>query len=149
MFVTSLLSVAVASNVPGYESGVCFVTEGSEEELVQKNSYKIHSHEIDNPETVKKVLGLDANSLYLYAIAQNNPTDYFCHYKEEEDFRPDPCSKFGFQSYQWLSYVAYKENTFLQTRFNMGEKRVIFLPKAFHLTLFRGNHQNEAELKPN
>ena len=30
------LSVAVASNVPGYESGVCFVTEGSEEELVQK-----------------------------------------------------------------------------------------------------------------
>ena len=85
---------------------------------------KIRSHEIDNPETVKKVLGLDANSLYLYAIAQNNPTGYFCRYKEEEDFRPDPCSKFGFQSYQWLSYVAYKENTFLQTRFNMGERRV-------------------------
>ena len=84
---------------------------------------KIPSHEIDNPKTVKKVLGLDANSLYLYAIAQNNPTGYFCRYKEE-DFRPDPCSKFGFQSYQWLSYVAYKENTFLQTRFNMGERRV-------------------------
>ena len=30
------LSVAIASNVAGYESGVCFVTEGSEEELVQK-----------------------------------------------------------------------------------------------------------------
>ena len=30
------LSVAVASNTPGYESGVCFVTEGSEERLVQK-----------------------------------------------------------------------------------------------------------------
>ena len=30
------LSVAVASNIPGYESGVCFVTEGSEERLVQK-----------------------------------------------------------------------------------------------------------------
>ena len=30
------LSVAIASNVPGYESGVCFVTEGSEEELIQK-----------------------------------------------------------------------------------------------------------------
>ena len=51
---------------------------------------KIRSHEIDNPETVKKVLGLDANSLYLYAIAQNNLTGYFCRYKEEEDFRPDP-----------------------------------------------------------
>ena len=30
------LSVAVASNVPGYKSGVCFVMERSEEELVQK-----------------------------------------------------------------------------------------------------------------
>ena len=30
------LSVAVASSIPGYESDVCFVTEGSEEELVQK-----------------------------------------------------------------------------------------------------------------
>ena len=29
------LSFAIASNVPGYKSGVCFVTEGSEEELVQ------------------------------------------------------------------------------------------------------------------
>ena len=79
---------------------------------------KIRSHEIENPETVKKVLGLDANSLYLHAIAQNNPTGYFCCYKEEEDFRPDPCSKFAFQSYQWLSYVANEKNTFLQTRFN-------------------------------
>ena len=67
---------------------------------------KIRSHEIENPETVQKVLGLDASSLYLHAIAQNNPTGYFCRYKEEEDFRPDPCSKFGFQSYQWLSYVC-------------------------------------------
>ena len=30
------LSVAIASNISGYESDVCFVTEGSEEELVQK-----------------------------------------------------------------------------------------------------------------
>ena len=30
------LSVAVASNIPGYESGVCFVTEGDEELSVQK-----------------------------------------------------------------------------------------------------------------
>ena len=30
------LSVAVVSNIPGYEPGVCFVMEGSEEELVQK-----------------------------------------------------------------------------------------------------------------
>ena len=54
--------------------------------LATSGETKIRSHEIDNPETVKKVLGLDANSLHLYTIAQNNPTGYFCRYKEEEDF---------------------------------------------------------------
>ena len=83
---------------------------------------KIRSHEIQNSETVKKVLGLDANSLYLYTIAQNNPTGYFCRYKEEEDFRPDPCSKFGFQSYQWLSYVAYKKKRFCKLGLIWGKK---------------------------
>ena len=54
---------------------------------------KIRSHEIDDHELLTQVLGLDANSLYLHGIAQNNPTGYFCRYKEEENFRPDPCSK--------------------------------------------------------
>ena len=58
---------------------------------------KVCLHEIDDPEQVTQVLGLDANSLYLSAIAQNNPTGYFCCYKEEENYRPDPCSKFDFK----------------------------------------------------
>ena len=92
--------------------------------LAISGKIKIRSQEIENPETVQKVRGLDANSLYLHAIAENNPTGYFCPYKEEKDFRPDPYSKFGYQSYQWLSYVAFQENTFLQIRFNMGERKV-------------------------
>ena len=84
---------------------------------------KIRSHEIDDPEPVTQVLGLDANSLYLHAIAQNNPTGYFCRYKEE-NCRPDPCSKFGLQAYQWLRYVSHTEEKFIQSRYNMGERRV-------------------------
>jgi len=34
----------------------------------------IRSHQIDNPETCQRVIGLDANSLYLFAIKQENPT---------------------------------------------------------------------------
>ena len=56
---------------------------------------KICLHEIDHPESLTQVLGLDASLLYLHAIAQNNHTCYFCRYKEEENYRPDPCSKFG------------------------------------------------------
>ena len=43
-------------------------------------------------------LDLDATLLYLHVIAQNSPTDYFCRYKVEEKYQPDPCSKFGLQA---------------------------------------------------
>ena len=92
--------------------------------LVIAGKTKIRSHEIDDREPVTQVLGLDANSLYLHAIAQNNPTGYFCHYKEEENHRPDLCSKFGLQAYQWLSYISDTKEKFIQNRYNMGERRV-------------------------
>ena len=37
------LSVLVASNVPDYKSAVCFVTEGIEQELVQKLEHYLES----------------------------------------------------------------------------------------------------------
>ena len=83
---------------------------------------KIRFHGIENPETVKKVLGLDANSFCLYAIAQNNPSGYFCRYTVEEDFRPDPCSKFGFQSYQWLVMSHTKKTHFCKPGLICGKK---------------------------
>ena len=85
---------------------------------------KIRSHEIEDSEPVTQVLGLDANSLYLHAIAQNSPTGYFCCYKEEENYRPDSCPKFGLQAYQSLSYVSHTDEKFIQSRYIMGERRV-------------------------
>ena len=61
---------------------------------------KIRPHKIPDVKICQKVLGLDANSFYLHAIVQDNPTGYFCRYKEEEHYRPDPYSKFGLQDYQ-------------------------------------------------
>ena len=52
------------------------------------------------------------------------PLFIFVATKKKKVFDLIPCSKFGYQSYQWLSYVAFKQNTFLQTRFNMEERRV-------------------------
>ena len=85
---------------------------------------RIRSHEISNPETTEKILGLDANSLYPHAIAQNNPTGYFCRYKESENYRPDSCSRYGLMSYQWLCYMQQKERNFIQSRHNIGERYV-------------------------
>ena len=38
---------------------------------------RIRNHEISNLEATEKLLGLDANSFYFHAIAQNTPTGYF------------------------------------------------------------------------
>ena len=85
---------------------------------------RIRNHKISNPETTKKILGLDANSLYLHAIAQNNPTGYFCRYKESENYRPDSCSRYGLMPYQWLCYMQQKEQNFIQSGYNIGERFV-------------------------
>ena len=85
---------------------------------------QIRNHEISNPETTEKILGLDANSLYLHAIAQNNPTGYFCRYKESENYRPDSCSRYGLMAYQWLCLMQEKEGRFIQSRYNIGERFV-------------------------
>ena len=85
---------------------------------------QIRNHEISNPETTEKILGLDANSLYLHAIPQNNPTGYFCRYKELENYRPDFCSRYGLMAYHWLCLMQEKERNFIQSRYNIGERFV-------------------------
>ena len=92
--------------------------------LVIVGETKMQPHEIPDPEICQKVLGLDANSPYLQAIVQGNPTGYFCRCKEEEHYRPDPYSKFGLQTYQWLSFVAHTKEMFIQSRYNMRKRRV-------------------------
>ena len=82
---------------------------------------QIRNHKISNPETTEKILGLDANSLYLHAIAQNSPTGYFCRYKKSENYSLDSCSRYGLMAYQWLCFMQVKERNFIQSRYNMGE----------------------------
>ena len=77
---------------------------------------RIRNHEISNLETTEKILGLDANSFYLHAIAQNNPTGYFCRYKESENYRPDSCSRYSLMSYQWLCFMQEKERNVIESR---------------------------------
>ena len=63
--------------------------------LAIEDETKICPHEIFNPETCKKVIGLDANGLYLHAISQDLPCSYFIRYREKDHYRPDPYCKYG------------------------------------------------------
>ena len=65
-----------------------------------KDETKIRPHKISNPEAYKKVIGLDATSLYLHAVSQDLPCSYFICYRGKDHYRPDPCYKYGLSSYQ-------------------------------------------------
>jgi len=64
---------------------------------------KIRDHEIEDPKTVQSCLGYDANALYLFSLMQTCPSGYFTRYKEEDNFKPDMSSKYGFLAYEYLS----------------------------------------------
>ena len=44
----------------------------------------------------KKILGYDANALYLSVIMQELPAKHCIRYKEEDNCKPHPCQKYGF-----------------------------------------------------
>ena len=58
----------------------------------------IRPHQFEELLIAQRVLGIDASSLYLSCVASTNPTGFFCRYKKEENYRPDPCTKYGLSS---------------------------------------------------
>ena len=58
--------------------------------LAISDKTKIQPHLVENPLTCATMWGFDANSLYLHAIMQKNPTGYFCWYQEKEGYHPHP-----------------------------------------------------------
>ena len=65
--------------------------------LVIAGEAKIRPHEILDPKICQKLLGLDANSLYLHAIVQNNPTGYFCLIRKRSITDLIPAESFVFK----------------------------------------------------
>ena len=91
--------------------------------LAIKDKTKIRSHEISNPETCKKVIGLDAKSLYLHAISQDLPCSYFICFREKDHYRQDSCCKYGLSSYQWLKWISHTQTKKFSTNIQVKVKR--------------------------
>ena len=83
----------------------------------------IRSHQISNPKLCRRILEVDANSLYHFSVTQENPTGFCVRYRETQDFKPDPCNKSGYQGICWLKSVKKLENVTVQHISNGGEKR--------------------------
>ncbi|KAJ8017821.1 Krueppel-related zinc finger protein 1 [Holothuria leucospilota] len=96
--------------------------------LVGGPSIIFHRHQekgktkIRNTDNVcQKIVGFDANALYLWAIMQNMPTGPFLRRREETGFNLEKSRPV---SNEWLHWKAYKENIFIRHQGNDKEKRV-------------------------
>ncbi len=75
----------------------------------------------------KKVVGYDANALYLWAIGQEMPEGMFVTRKSENDFRPQIRDKY-MQSFNWFTYLNQYEGKRILHQRNNGKESDSTLP---------------------
>ena len=81
------LSVSIASNVPGFEAPVCFITNSNEQELIDRfinylETISFHSFQILKKQFAHIYDELDARCMLLdYETDQNNPNQPNVHYE--------------------------------------------------------------------
>ena len=78
----------------------------------------------ENAKLCKKILGYDANSLYLGALKLAMPTGHFIRYQTEKDLKPSICHRTGLLAMQWLEWVAADKQVQIQHKFNGSELRI-------------------------
>ena len=76
----------------------------------------------DDAETVHKILGWDANSLYLSALAREMPTGPYVVRREETNFKPEFLANDGLAT-AYLEYLSAKHGIYIQHALNGSEKK--------------------------
>ena len=71
--------------------------------------------------SVQRLLGYDANALYLYALMQAMPTEHPIRRRKENDFKPERVDKYGLLARQWLEWLSFTERKQITHKFNSKE----------------------------
>ena len=75
-------------------------------------------------ELCRKIVGYDANALYLWAIMQDMPTGWYTRRREENKFRPQQAQPYGQMAAQWLTSVSFTTGHTIRHKSNGREKRI-------------------------
>ena len=75
-------------------------------------------------ELCRKIVGYDANALYLWALMQDMPTGWYVRRREENGFRPQQAQPYGQMAIQWLTRESDRTGCTLRHQGNGREKRV-------------------------
>ena len=79
-------------------------------------------------ELCRKIVGYDANALYLWAIMQDMPTGWYTRRREENKFRPQRAQPYGQMAVQWLTWESDRTGCTIRHQANGREKRIGKLP---------------------
>ena len=79
-------------------------------------------------ETCRKIVGYDANALYLWALMQDMPTGWYTRRREENKFRPQQAQPYGQMAIQWLTRESDRTGCTIRHQGNGREKRIGKLP---------------------
>ena len=75
-------------------------------------------------ELCRKIVGYDANALYLWALMQDMPTGWYVRPREENGFRPQQAQPYGQMAIQWLTRESDRTGCTIRHQGNGREKRV-------------------------
>ena len=75
-------------------------------------------------ELCRKIVGYDANALYLWALMQDMPTGWYVRRREENGFRPQQAQPYGQMAIQWLTRESARTGCTIRHQGNGREKRV-------------------------
>ena len=100
------------------------------ENIVGGPSIIFHRHQeagatkIKNYDTCKKVIGFDANSLYLWCLGQKMPTGYYSVREKKHNFAKQ--TRYSNEAIQWLEHVSRTKNITIRHAKNSphGEIRI-------------------------
>lgn len=91
----------------------------------EKQKTKIREREMTalgkEPKMCQKVVGYDANALYLWAIMQDMPTGVYTRRREENNFKKESSIK---MATQWLEWEARQRHILIRHNMNNTEKRI-------------------------
>jgi hypothetical protein len=80
--------------------------------------------EYDDPKQCKKIIGFDANALYLWSIIQNMPTGHFARRTLETEFKRETPRRYECIAIQWLEWEARQSGLYVQHHGNNKEKKI-------------------------
>ena len=79
-------------------------------------------------ELCRKIVGYDANALYLWALMQDMPTGWYVRRRAENKFRPQQAQPYGQMAIQWLTRESDRTGCTIRHQGNGREKRIGKLP---------------------